>query len=642
MDNKKYCIGFDIATGCSYIAYLENGEPKIINAKDGNRYIPSIVAYTKNGEWLIGNAAKRQASVNPKNTVYEIKRIIGLTYDEAKEDIDSFPYEVRNKNGYPIIIINDKEFTPQEISSKIISEQKRAAEEFLNTEITDVVITIPARFNDSQRTATYQSAEIAGLNVLRMIIEPTAAILATYKNIKQEKKYCVIDIGQGTCDISIIESDGNGIFETITSFGSTHCGGKDVDDAIINWAMSEFKKEHNIDLSKDSIAIQRLKEASEKAKCELSTLTQTELNLPFISANSDGPIHLQMTLTRANMENIAYKFFDKITECLKDTEKKINGWNNVDEVLIVGGSSRIPKFENIVSNITNKNITKSNDPDGAIALGAAIQAGVLMGDKQSSDILLIERLPITIGVETENDLFIPMIEADTTYPTKRSEIFSTASDNQPAVTIHILQGERKIASANKSLGRFDLDGLPPAPRGIPKIEVTFDLDANGLLKVSAKDTATQKQQHVTITGSSQLTKEEIERMKAEAKEHEAEDKKKKEEIEFINQTESYINQIKKTIKDNNDKLDSKDKLLLEDEITNIETAIKEKNIELVKSTKYLLENHWNIIVGKLYDNSNVTEEVQDVSKKQPQQQEKKQDEKNVVDAVFEDVTDNNN
>ncbi len=584
-------IGIDLGTTNSCVSVMEGGKPVVIPNAEGNRTTPSIVAI-KDGERLVGQVAKRQAVTNPKDTIFSAKRLIGHKYSEVKNDVSKLPYLVKNgKKGEAVIELAKKEYQPPEISAMVLQKLKTDAESYLGEEVKEAVITVPAYFNDSQRQATKDAGKIAGLEVKRIINEPTAASLAygLDKNGK-EHKIAVYDLGGGTFDISILEL-GDGVFEVISTNGDTHLGGDDFDQKIIDWLVDEFKKQEGVDLSKDQMALQRLKESAEKAKCELSTTQETDINLPFITADSSGPKHLNIKLTRSKLEQLVGGLVDATEgpcrKALKDAKLSVS---DIDEIILVGGATRMPAVLEKVKKIFEKTPHKGVNPDEVVAIGAAVQGGVLQGDVK--DILLLDVTPLSLSIETLGGVATKIIERNTTIPTSKSQIFSTAADNQTSVEVHVTQGEREMASDNKSLGRFILDGIPPAPRGIPQVEVTFDIDANGILKVTAKDKGTDKEQHITIQGSSGLSEDEIEKMKKDAESHSEEDKKKKEKVEARNIAENAMYQAEKTLKDAGDKVgdelkkpasEKKDELkkILEKEDSEIE--------EIKKCTDELME-----------------------------------------------------
>jgi molecular chaperone DnaK len=572
-------IGIDLGTTNSVVAVMQGGEPVVIPNQEGARTTPSVVAITKSGERLVGQVAKRQAITNPENTVYSIKRFMGRRYDEVSEEAKRVPYKVsRGPHDDARVEIAGKVYSPPEISAMILQKLKTAAEDFLGEKVTKAVITVPAYFNDSQRQATKQAGEIAGLEVMRIINEPTAAALAYGLDKKKDETIAVYDLGGGTFDISILEV-GEGVVEVKSTNGDTHLGGDDIDQRIVDWLVAEFKKEQGIDLSKDRMAIQRLKEAAEKAKIELSQLMETEINLPFITANESGPKHLQQKLTRAKLEQLMEDLLQRTVEPVKRamSDAQLTP-DKIDEVVLVGGSTRIPRVVDIVKNLFNgKEPHKGVNPDEVVAVGAAIQGGVLGGEVK--DILLLDVTPLSLGVETLGGVMTVLIPRNTTIPTRKSEVFSTAADNQTSVEIHVLQGERPVASGNRSLGKFHLIGIPPAPRGIPQIEVTFDIDANGILNVSAKDLATNKEQKITITASTGLSKEEAERMRKEADSHASEDKTRLAEVEVRNRLDNLVYGTEKLIKENREKLGESDVKAAEEAIEEARRALSEGGVE---------------------------------------------------------------
>ena len=573
-------IGIDLGTTNSCVAVFEGNEPVVIANSEGKRTTPSVVGFVKDGERKVGDPAKRQAITNPKNTVYSIKRFMGETYEQCAKEVTRVPYTVSNEGGFPRVDIEGRKYTPQEISAMILQKMKKTAEDYLGQEVTEAVITVPAYFSDSQRQATKEAGQIAGLDVKRIVNEPTAAALA-YGVDKADKdmKIAVFDLGGGTFDISILEF-GSGVFEVLSTNGDTHLGGDDFDQVIIDWLVQGFKADEGIDLTKDPMAMQRLKEAAEKAKIELSSTTSTEINLPYISAEGGMPKHLVKTLTRSQFEQLAHNL---IQACLVPCQNAMRDaklqTSDIDEVILVGGSSRIPAVQTLVKNYFGKEPSKGVNPDEVVAVGAAIQGAVLTGDK--SDIVLLDVTPLTLGIETMGGVMTKLIEANTTIPCKKSETFSTAVDNQTAVTIHVLQGERPMAAQNKSIGQFNLEGIAPARRGVPQIEVTFDIDANGILNVSAKDKATGKEQSIRIEASSGLSEDEINRMKAEAEQNAAADKAEREKIDKMNQADSMIFTTENFLKDNGDKIPADKKPGVEQALQQLKDAHKAGDVAAI-------------------------------------------------------------
>lgn len=592
-------LGIDLGTTNSCMAVMEGGEPVVIPNAEGGRTTPSIVAFTKSGERLVGQAAKRQAVTNPHNTIFSVKRFMGRRFDEVDHERELVPYKlIKSDNGDVNIQVGEKSYSPPEISSMILQKLKADAEAYLGETITEAVVTVPAYFNDRQRQATKDAGKIAGLNVLRIINEPTAASLAYGLDKKAEEKIAVYDLGGGTFDISVLEI-GDGVFEVKATNGDTHLGGDDFDQMIIDWLVAEFKSENGIDLSADPMALQRLKEAAEKAKCELSSSQQTDINLPFITADASGPKHLNINLTRSKLEQLVGCLIERsmkpVKDCLRDSGL---GPDGVDEVILVGGSTRMPKVQEAVKSLFGKEPHKGVNPDEVVAVGASIQGGVLKGEV--NDVLLLDVTPLTLGIETLGGVCTPLIERNTTIPSKKSQIFSTAADNQPEVDIHVLQGERKMSADNKTIGRFKLDGIAPAPRGMPQIEVTFDIDANGILHVSAKDLGTGKEQKISITASSGLSDAEIEKMVHDAEAHAAEDEKKKELIDTRNQADGLAYQTEKMLKDAGDKIDADKKKPVEAAIEELKAAVKGDKLEAMKSGMEALSKAVEPIAQELY------------------------------------------
>jgi molecular chaperone DnaK len=593
-------IGIDLGTTNSCVSVMEGNEPVVIANEEGRRTTPSVVAFLKNGERKVGDPAKRQAITNPQNTITSVKRFMGRRYDEVTEEISHWSYKVvKGDNNTVRVAIDDRLYTPQEISAMTLQKMKKTAEDYLGQEVTEAVITVPAYFNDAQRQATKEAGEIAGLNVRRIVNEPTAAALAYGLDKKHaDQKIAVFDLGGGTFDISILEL-GDGVFEVKSTNGDTHLGGDDFDKVIMDWLADEFKSQEAIDLRKDPMALQRLKEAAEKAKVELSSSSETEINLPYITAVDGVPKHLVVKLSRSKFEQLADNLFAR---CLKPCEIALKdagySTSDIDEVILVGGSTRIPKVQEIVEKFFGKKPNKGVNPDEVVAVGAAIQGAVLTGEVK--DVLLLDVTPLSLGIETMGGVMTTMIAANTTIPTKKTEIYSTASDNQPGVQIHVLQGERPMANQNKSLGMFNLDGIPPAPRGVPQIEVTFDIDANGMLHVSAKDKGTGKEQKIRIEAGSGLSKEEVEKMKAEAKANEAADKEAREKVEKINQADSLIFQTEKQFKEFGDKIPADKKGAIETALTKLKEAHKNQDIPAIDAAITEMNTAWTAASEDIY------------------------------------------
>ncbi|PIO47222.1 MAG: molecular chaperone DnaK [[Chlorobium] sp. 445] len=609
-------IGIDLGTTNSCVAVMQGNEPVVIANSEGYRTTPSVVGFTKTGERVVGHPAKRQAITNPKNTVYSIKRFMGRGYAEVTEEIKMVPYEVINEGGQARVRISGKVYSPQEISAMILQKMKQTAEDYLGEKVTEAVITVPAYFNDAQRQATKDAGKIAGLEVKRILNEPTAAALAYGLDKKKaNEKVAVFDLGGGTFDISILEL-GDGVFEVRSTDGDTHLGGDDFDQRLIDYLADEFKKQEGIDLRKDPMALQRLKEAAEKAKIELSSRTDTEVNLPFITATQDGPKHLVMNISRAKFEALCADLFERMLEpCRRAMKNAKLDIADIDEVVLVGGSTRIPKVQDMVRDFFKKEPNKSVNPDEVVAIGAAIQGGVLKGDIK--DVLLLDVTPLSLGIETLGGVMTKLIEANTTIPTRKSEVFSTASDNQSSVEIHILQGERPMAVDNKTLGRFILDGIPPAPRGVPQIEVTFDIDANGILNVSAKDKATGREQKIRIEASGKLSEAEIQKMREDAKAHAEEDRRRKEEADTKNAADALIFSTERQIKDLGDKIPAQDLSRLNAAVDALKDAQKGGNITSIKSAMDNLTRIWQEVSTKLYQGSAASSMNNSGGSKQP-------------------------
>jgi len=636
-------IGIDLGTTNSCVAILEGGEPKVIPNAEGDRTTPSVVAFTKDDERLVGQVAKRQAITNPQNTVFSIKRFMGRRYDEVSDEMQKVPYEVVSSDGNAKVKIGDQEYPPPEISAMTLQKMKDTAESYLSEEVTQAVITVPAYFNDSQRQATKDAGTIAGLEVLRIINEPTAASLAYGLDKKKDEKIAIYDLGGGTFDISILEI-GEGVFEVKSTNGNTHLGGDDFDQRVIDWLAEEFVKENVIDLRQDAMALQRLKEAAEKAKCELSTTMQTDINLPFITADATGPKHLNITLSRAKLEQLTEDLVQSTVEpckqALQDAELTAD---QIDEIILVGGQTRMPKVQEVVQNLFGKELHKGVNPDEVVAVGAAIQAGVLSGDEGVKDVLLLDVTPLSLGIETLGGVFTPLIERNTTIPTKKSQTFSTAADNQNAVSVHVLQGERDMAVYNRTLGRFDLVGIPPAPRGVPQIEVTFDIDANGIVNVFAKDLATDKEQSIRIESSSGLSDEEIQQMVKDAESHAEEDKQTREEIEVRNHADSLIYGTERTMEEHGDKLSEEDKKEITDAIEKLRNTMAGGNTDEIKAATDSLQQASYKIAEIMYkqaaeEQAQTSEEAEEstASEESAEDAEAEQDatDDNVVDAEY--------
>ena len=642
-------IGIDLGTTNSCVSVLEGNNPVVIPNSEGKNTTPSIVAFVDNGERKVGEPAKRQAITNPTRTVFSIKRFMGESYDQVTKEIERVPYKVvRNDNNTPRVDIDGRQYTPQEISAMILQKMKKTAEDYLGQQVTEAVITVPAYFNDSQRQATKEAGEIAGLKVRRIVNEPTAAALAYgLDKDNHDKRIAVFDLGGGTFDISILEF-GGGVFEVLSTNGDTHLGGDDFDQVIINWLADGFKSEENVDLRKDPMAMQRLKEAAEKAKIELSSSTSTEINLPYITAVDGMPKHLVKTLTRSQFEQLAHNL---IQACLVPCQKamadaKLSN-SDIDEVILVGGSSRIPAVQELVKNYFGKEPSKGVNPDEVVAVGAAIQGAILNKEEGVGDIVLLDVTPLTLGIETMGGVMTKLIDANTTIPCKKSEVFSTAADNQTEVTIHVLQGERPMANQNKSIGQFNLTGITPARRGVPQIEVTFDIDANGILKVSAKDKATGKEQSIRIEASSGLSEDEINRMKAEAEQNAENDKKERERIDKMNQADSMIFQTENQLKELGDKLPADQKPAIEQALQQLKDAHKAGDVAAIDNAINALNAAWQTASQQMYQNAGAQpgagagagagQEQGPFYNDQQQSQQNTQKDDNIQDADFEEV-----
>ena len=638
-------IGIDLGTTNSCVAVFEGNEPVVIANSEGKRTTPSVIGFMKDGERKVGDPAKRQAITNPKNTVYSIKRFMGETYEQSKMEAERVPYTVINDNGYPKVQIDGAAhpYTPQEISAMVLQKMKKTAEDYLGQEVSDAVITVPAYFSDSQRQATKEAGAIAGLNVRRIVNEPTAAALAYgVDKANKDMKIAVFDLGGGTFDISILEF-GGGVFEVLATNGDTHLGGDDFDQVIIDWLANGFQADEGIDLRKDPMAMQRLKEAAEKAKIELSSTASTEINLPYISAEGGVPKHLVKTLTRSQFEQLAHNL---IQACLVPCQNAIRdaklSTSDIDEVILVGGSSRIPAVQTLVKNYFGKEPSKGVNPDEVVAVGAAIQGAILNNEKGAGDIVLLDVTPLTLGIETMGGVMTKLIDANTTIPAKKSEVFSTAVDNQTAVTIHVLQGERPMAAQNKSIGQFNLEGIAPARRGVPQIEVTFDIDANGILNVSAKDKATGKEQSIRIEASSSLSKDDIERMKAEAKANEEADKKEREKVDKMNQADSMIFTTENFLKDNADKIPADKKPAIEQALQQLKDAHKSGDVAAIDTATAALNTAVQAASAQMYGQAGPQAGAQgfqggaNAGQQQADNSSAKQDD-NIQDADFEEV-----
>lgn len=630
-------IGIDLGTTNSCVAVFEGNEPVVIANSEGKRTTPSVVGFVEGGERKVGDPAKRQAITNPEKTIYSIKRFMGETYEQCKKEAERVPFKVVNEGGYPRVQIDDRKYTPQEISAMILQKMKKTAEDYLGQEVTDAVITVPAYFSDSQRQATKEAGQIAGLNVQRIVNEPTAAALAYgVDKANKDMKIAVFDLGGGTFDISILEF-GGGVFEVLSTNGDTHLGGDDFDQVIIDWLVNGFKSEEGVDLTKDPMAMQRLKEAAEKAKIELSSSSSTEINLPYITAEGGVPKHLVKTLTRSQFEQLAHNL---IQACLVPCQNAIRDaklqTSDIDEVILVGGSSRIPAVQTLVKNYFGKEPSKGVNPDEVVAVGAAIQGAILNKESGVGDIVLLDVTPLTLGIETMGGVMTKLIDANSTIPCKKSEVFSTAADNQTEVTIHVLQGERPMAAQNKSIGQFNLTGIAPARRGVPQIEVTFDIDANGILNVSAKDKATGKEQSIRIEASSGLSEDEINRMKAEAEQNAAADKAEREKIDKLNQADSMIFTTENFLKDNGDKIPADQKSGIESALQQLRDAHKSADVAAIDSAINNLNTVMQAASQQMYSQAGGQQADPQPGADAGQQEQPKQDD-TIQDADFEEV-----
>lgn len=595
-------IGIDLGTTNSCVAVLEGGDPQVIPNAEGARTTPSVIAFTKEGERLVGQVAKRQAITNPDNTIFSIKRFMGRKYGEVSEEIKKVPFKVeQGSNGDAMVRSQDKEYMPQQISAMILQKMKETAESYLGEKVTQAVVTVPAYFNDSQRQATKDAGKIAGLEVLRIINEPTAASLAYgLGKEKKDEKIAVYDLGGGTFDISILEL-GEGVFEVKATNGDTHLGGDDFDQKVIDYLADEFKKDYGIDLRQDRMALQRLKEAAEKAKCELSTTMQTDVNLPFVTADASGPKHMNITLTRSKLEQLVDDLVQRtVGPCKQALSDSGLTAEDIDEVILVGGQTRMPRVQEVVKQLFGKEPHKGVNPDEVVAVGAAIQGGILSGDEGVKDVLLLDVTPLSLGIETLGGIFTKLIDRNTTIPSKKSQIFTTAADSQPSVEVHVLQGEREMAVYNKTIGRFHLDGIPPAPRGIPQIEVSFDIDANGIINVSAKDLGTAKEQSIRIEASGKLNDAEVDQMVKDAEVHAEEDKKKREEVQLRNEAEMLVYETEKNLKDFGDKVDAETRSSLDLAINRLKEALKGSDANEIKSAHESLRQVWHQASEKIY------------------------------------------